>query len=549
MRLHSLSKISRRRDVCNKGYCLQKIKIAGHNVASGFIVPTKYPLEQMQEKVLKEFDQLGTDKVIVRSSFSSEDEKTRSYAGVFNSITNVGRSKLISKIKEVVGGRDGMAVVIQEMKKPDISGVMFTDNGRGDVRIELAKGGVSRIVSGKTTPEVCEIVRNRVIYDGKLISPKKISRLKRAGDNLQKLFGCPQDVEWAFIGDKLYIFQSRPITKFPNKMYVLEEVREYADLFILDHHLLKSMNEFLEKEFNGFYLKSCVLKYNPKKKMITKYIDQKEFKAYIGLVISRAKEDKRWLHKILYKDMKNMILENKDYLDKKRLVTNKSEFLRYMRVVEKFTPLYSLTHSFALNPEVGKRENKMAIKHRKFLEKYSDVDMDIVAPFIQSLKNNQRKALMTSTLDMFKENKTKEMKKTMYFIDGSIVSSKDVQRHLKKLNMSFEKQNIKGVKVLHGNPIYPKDVKGRVCILRSVRDMKKFHKGSILVASSFGPEYYKLVEESNGVVVENGGELSHAAIHAREWKKSCVIGVKNAKNILKDGQMISVTKTGKIFIH
>ena len=41
-------------------------------------------------------------------------------------------------------------------------------------------------------------------------------------------------------------------------------------------------------------------------------------------------------------------------------------------------------------------------------------------------------------------------------------------------------------------------------------------------------------------VTDEGGITSHAAIVAREMKKPCVVGTKNATRILGDGDMVEV---------
>lgn len=54
------------------------------------------------------------------------------------------------------------------------------------------------------------------------------------------------------------------------------------------------------------------------------------------------------------------------------------------------------------------------------------------------------------------------------------------------------------------------------------------------------PEYIHLAKKSAGIITDAGGILSHAAITARELKKPCIIGTKNATQILKDGDLVEV---------
>lgn len=67
-----------------------------------------------------------------------------------------------------------------------------------------------------------------------------------------------------------------------------------------------------------------------------------------------------------------------------------------------------------------------------------------------------------------------------------------------------------------------------------------FNEGDILVTGMTHVDYLPLVQKSSAIVTDAGGILSHAAIIARELKKPCVIGTKNATKLIKDGQKIQV---------
>lgn len=62
----------------------------------------------------------------------------------------------------------------------------------------------------------------------------------------------------------------------------------------------------------------------------------------------------------------------------------------------------------------------------------------------------------------------------------------------------------------------------------------------ILVCPMTTPEYLPLMKTCAGIITEQGGILSHAAIISRELKKPCVVGVKNATNILQEGEVIEI---------
>jgi len=133
--------------------------------------------------------------------------------------------------------------LIQEAVPSESSGVMMTanpfDSGDRDAIFISAKRGLGiRVVDGQKVPEQIVFragsnavqVLTRTQDDSRLVfapnggvvavpSPPNravltdslIRRLAKVGQTLHKLFGNrPQDIEWAVVGDQIYILQSRP---------------------------------------------------------------------------------------------------------------------------------------------------------------------------------------------------------------------------------------------------------------------------------------------------------------------------------------------------
>ena len=70
-----------------------------------------------------------------------------------------------------------------------------------------------------------------------------------------------------------------------------------------------------------------------------------------------------------------------------------------------------------------------------------------------------------------------------------------------------------------------------------------FSKDEILVCRLTDPEWTPLFTLAGGVVADTGGELSHAAIVAREYRIPAVLGVGIGTSVLKDGDLILVDGT------
>ena len=69
---------------------------------------------------------------------------------------------------------------------------------------------------------------------------------------------------------------------------------------------------------------------------------------------------------------------------------------------------------------------------------------------------------------------------------------------------------------------------------------KLMQKGDILVTSMTRPEFLPLMKIAGAIVTDEGGITSHAAIVSREMRIPCIIGTRNATEVLKDGDMVEV---------
>ncbi|MBS3166570.1 hypothetical protein J4444_05605 [Candidatus Woesearchaeota archaeon] len=81
--------------------------------------------------------------------------------------------------------------------------------------------------------------------------------------------------------------------------------------------------------------------------------------------------------------------------------------------------------------------------------------------------------------------------------------------------------------------------RARIVVTNDFRNIL-FHEGDILIAVSTNPVLMPLMLKCGGIVTDEGGMLSHAAIISRELKKPCVVGTKRATSVIKDGDMIEV---------
>ncbi|MFA5954803.1 MAG: PEP-utilizing enzyme [Patescibacteria group bacterium] len=91
-----------------------------------------------------------------------------------------------------------------------------------------------------------------------------------------------------------------------------------------------------------------------------------------------------------------------------------------------------------------------------------------------------------------------------------------------------------------GRTAYPGKVIGTAKIVLSQKDFKKFQRGDILVAPNTRPEYIPVMKIAGGIVTEEGGITSHAAIVSRELKIPAVVGAQGVLEQIKEGDIIEV---------
>jgi phosphohistidine swiveling domain-containing protein len=196
---------------------------------AGFAVPEGIAIAfdaadapHLPEDVRAWLDARPSMRFAVRSSAADEDGAGSSFAGVHESVLDVGAGGVERAIAECVAsmsserarayraarGLDahrGAAVLIQRMIEPRRAGVAFTadpvSGDRDTIVINEAAGRGEAVVNGSVQPEETRV------------------RKDAARDPLAKLmlrveehYGAPQDVEWCDDGETIWIVQSRPIT-------------------------------------------------------------------------------------------------------------------------------------------------------------------------------------------------------------------------------------------------------------------------------------------------------------------------------------------------
>lgn len=220
--------------------------------------------DELLEYIIQSFDNASTKTFAVRSSAVNEDGGEYSFAGQYESYLYVKFEDLPKFVKKVwssnfservisyhesnnIERQNGIAVIIQEMIDPEISGVAFGINpntgepgskvinsvyGVGEGIVSGALNADSFIISATKTESIIAKKEQwaKMGASGKIkivdlpnelknkasLSEKNILEISKLLDALNPIMGGAQDIEFAYKDEELYLLQSRPITAVYN---------------------------------------------------------------------------------------------------------------------------------------------------------------------------------------------------------------------------------------------------------------------------------------------------------------------------------------------
>jgi pyruvate, water dikinase len=94
--------------------------------------------------------------------------------------------------------------------------------------------------------------------------------------------------------------------------------------------------------------------------------------------------------------------------------------------------------------------------------------------------------------------------------------------------------------LLKGLGVSPGIGTGRVKLVLDIKDLGRVEKGDVLVTQMTTPDYVPAMLKTAGIVTNEGGMTSHAAIVSRELGVPCVVGTGSATQVLEDAALVSV---------
>ncbi len=97
--------------------------------------------------------------------------------------------------------------------------------------------------------------------------------------------------------------------------------------------------------------------------------------------------------------------------------------------------------------------------------------------------------------------------------------------------------------LVRGLPASPGIGTGKVKNIKDISEISRVEDGDILVTIMTNPDMVPAMRRASAVVTDEGGRTCHAAIVSRELGIPCIVGAKEASQILTDGMEITVDAT------
>lgn len=294
-------------------------------------------------------------------------------------------------------------------------------------------------------------------------------------------------------------------------------------------------------------------------------IDFKKKKTNFEAKLKRIQQDWQWINygyrgpileleyfkqifnELINKSLKELETELKSLINNEKIVSaEKEKIYRLLKIDKK--------HQDFINAMSTLSYFKLYRKDTAFLVIF--MTHKIAEQFIKEVKRQDWLYLTQDELiDMLKgkrkiDNDFKHLlisrrKKCLSVNQGkTILTGKEADKFMKENVQEEEEINTENskIKLLEGTTaclgrtgdwIY-----GKVKVINTSEDMEKMEQGDILISYATTPDILPAMKKASAIVTEQGGITSHAAIVSRELNVPCLIGVKYATKVFKDGDKV-----------
>lgn len=571
------------------------------------------------------YTNLDSQYVAVRSSATAEDSASAAWAGQLDSYLNTTEETLLTNVQKCWASlftpraifyrfekglhttKISVAVVVQKMVASEVSGIAFSvhpvTEDRNQLIIEAGFGLGEAIVSGSITPDsyVIEKEPRRVIDTNVNTQTRALYRVDSGGNEwkdilepkassqvltepqilelselilrIERHYGFPCDIEWAFEGGKFYIVQSRPITtltssKTENSNQSVKQWHESETLLTFEINNIPLITEFL---ISYYYMPSGtllgygkgVLRHHVLRSVVARLNERGRELFYDETAIRKAATNFRLSAEIFRTACDDITTHGVNVMAMKRLLALAGDCIRAYEPFDTWytdgayekrdVPAVARALAVAEEEKNALREEfgQLFLEPKKmFLAVLEHVSQKVGAPYkdlVWYLPEEIEAACSGELLAQSRLQARHQAYVRLQELDGHItlLEGDEAEAYLDAFYAGTSQTGtlLRGVCAHAGSR---KPIRGTVRVINSdylnfsntERKMDAMQLGDILVSPTTAPDLMPALKKAAAIVTDVGGMLSHAAIVARELDTPCIVGTGFASRVLKDGDLV-----------
>lgn len=552
----------------------------------GFLTPKTFFISErayQEDTYRAELDPfLKKDKIyIIRSCIDGEDGQINSFAGHFASSEALSSNDTINKIPSFFQKNKVLQLELIPNGKTNLMVQEFIESTKGGIifspwrhfidhfLVEITDGGAKMAVSGQNSQFFVLGTEENSIDP--LPLPKTQEKLRIAlntfAKKLKKFPKFPADIEWCENENgEIVLLQLRPITRnilalFPAKKEQIDAEKKYLEKFSktpenwIRNDLSESLGSLSPLSFDLFF--QCY-------KRAQKTFQDLGFCAQNVDFFGRTRSGEIYIHKKNYQDFfapNSLFSSFTQSFNEPKQKQNIQNFCENVKAnnnpfsIEKLTEIFGYWTTsnvyFQLKLSSHKKSEifydsdeyelffpkKIEFPKKKCLENWNDYRIFLKKLFLWESHKLRQEILKNpiycfGTFDDFlKKNEKKCVETSLTEIVPSLYSfpssfEENTEKSTEKLQFIVGKKITKGEALVITNPAtFP------------LEDLT-LPRNCILIAPYFKNQWIRDIDKFSGIILEQGGYLSHSAIVAREKNIPYVIRYQNATEIFTSGQKI-----------
>ena len=432
-----------------------------------------------------------------------------------------------------------------------------------------------------------------------VLTDSQILELSEMICNIEKHYGFPCDIEWAYEGGKFYITQSRPITTLQNKSTTILDNEELKDSDLVevdaDNGAVKVLNQVNDEDsllridwekslerkqsfliasiisnaykselynISGIRFENELVSY--KNGYATYFRSTKEMEQVLSGQFLELAVDSKKIKNIIKKGLttpkqaNDLILSVQKSLSEggigniTEIIQEYKEIFTYQTILpywilraidsvegkerEKYAQVVELFAPFRMMSDSKQLEESVLLPLVTFLSEKKGLDKELLLYLSESELVLMVTGESDKNLDSFlKKRSTNDF---VYHLDKNAIDRFEYDQSYTSLGEETFVSDAKTV--WEGSSAYPGKVVGVAKVIESPKDMVKFNKGDIVISVSTSPVLTPMLSNARAIVSDEGGIMTHAAIISREMKIPAVVGVGDASKFIKDGDLVEV---------